>query len=361
VSRSAPAQTSLNVPILERLRAADGEYVALRDLGPDIERVHEALDALVAFGFGIERHPYLGAAYRGAAERLCPDQIEFSLDTRLIGRRVAVWNRVKSTNDLALAACASAANNGLVILAEEQTAGRGRRGRSWTAPPRSSILMSVVLFPPAGAPTGCGSAWLTALAAVATAEVVTEWTSRAAAIKWPNDVRLDGNKIAGILVERAALTPAHPASSSDLRGADTAGAAVVGIGLNVNVSRDWLPLPLSAAATSIQIERHSAVDRSLLARDLIRRLDSWYALWCSDGPRALSGAWRSFSEHLGTIVRVTTPGGQKVGTLVDLDLCDGVSLAVETKKSAIEYAGGAARGMVRVALADVLALEPEPP
>jgi BirA family transcriptional regulator, biotin operon repressor / biotin---[acetyl-CoA-carboxylase] ligase len=359
VSRSAPVQTSLNVPILERLRAAAGDYVSLRELGPDVEAVHEVLDALVAFGFGIERHPYLGAAYTGPAERLCPDQIEFGLNTRVIGRRVAVWNRVTSTNDLALAACASAANSGLVVLAEEQTAGRGRRGRSWTAPPRTSILMSVVLFPPAGASTACGSAWLTALAAVATAEVVTAWTSREPTIKWPNDVRLGGKKIAGILVERAAFPAAHPASISDLRGAEAAGAAVVGIGLNVNICRDSLPLSVSATATSIEIERQSAVDRSLLARDLIHRLDSLYYAWCCDGPRALSDAWRSFSEHLGTIVRVTTPGGHKVGTLVDLNLCEGVSLALETRGT-LESAGGAAYGVTRVALADVLALEPEP-
>ena len=111
-------------------------------------RVRADLDALAAFGFGIERHPYRGAAYAGPAERLCPDQIEHELATRWIGRRIAVWSRVASTNDLAAQAGTSASNDGLVVLAEEQTAGRGRRGRSWTAPPRSSILMSVLLFPP---------------------------------------------------------------------------------------------------------------------------------------------------------------------------------------------------------------------
>ena len=106
------------------------------------------LDALEAFGFALERHPYRGVAYRGPADRLCPDQIEDGLETRRVGRRIAVWNRVTSTNDLAVRASASTANEGLVVLAEEQSAGRGRRGRAWTAPPGSSILMSVLLFPP---------------------------------------------------------------------------------------------------------------------------------------------------------------------------------------------------------------------
>ena len=171
------------------------------------KRLRFELDALVSFGFGVEQHPYRGAAYRGPARRLCPDQIEHALATRRIGRRIAVWNRVTSTNDLAARAGTSASNDGLVVLAEEQTAGRGRRGRSWTAPPCSSILMSVVLFPPAHlAPAlpeaAFGCAWLTALGAVAAAEVVTAWTGREATIKWPNDVRIDGRKIAGILVER---------------------------------------------------------------------------------------------------------------------------------------------------------------
>ena len=200
--------TVLNIPLLDRLRAAAGEYVPMDGLGSDPERVRGDLEALASFGFGIERHPYRGVAYLGPADRLCPDQIEHDLATRRIGLRIAVWSRVTSTNDLASRAAASLSNDGLVVLAEEQTAGRGRRGRRWTSPPRSSILMSVLLFPPAHlAPpvpeAAFGCAWLTALGAVATAEVVTAWTGRDATIKWPNDVRVNGRKIAGILVERA--------------------------------------------------------------------------------------------------------------------------------------------------------------
>ena len=111
-------------------------------------RVWDDLDALAAFGFALERHPFLGAAYRGpaAAALSRPDRARAG-DAR-IGRRIAVWNRVGSTNDLAARAASTTANDGLAILAEEQTSGRGRRGRVWTAPARSSILMSVLLFPP---------------------------------------------------------------------------------------------------------------------------------------------------------------------------------------------------------------------
>ena len=192
----------MNIPLLQCLREARGEFVPLADLGADLEVVRRDLEELEAFGFAIERHPHNGVAYRGPAARLCPDQIEWELGTSRVGRRIAVWSRVTSTNDLAARASASSANDGLVILAEEQTAGRGRRGRAWCTPPRSSILMSVLLFPP---PYLDDPAWLTAMGAVAVAEVVETWTGCEARIKWPNDVRVEGRKVAGVLVERGSV------------------------------------------------------------------------------------------------------------------------------------------------------------
>src|SRR5262249_42762738 len=149
------------------------------------------------------------------------------------------------------------------------------------------ILMSVLLFPPAeldiaGVDTGPGVGWLTAMAAVVTAEVVSTWIGREAVIKWPNDVRVGGRKIARILVERPA---AHGLAAGAAEGArsqpsEASGrAAVIGVGLNVNLDRDALPADLRTRATSIRIEQGGrALDRSEVARDLIRRLDHWYEL-----------------------------------------------------------------------------------
>jgi BirA family transcriptional regulator, biotin operon repressor / biotin---[acetyl-CoA-carboxylase] ligase len=322
----------LNIRLLDRLRAAPGDYVPLSDLGPDLVQVHQDLTSLVSFGFGIEQHPYRGASYVCPAERLCPDQIEHELATCSVGRRIVVWNRVTSTNDLAARAGASFSNDGLVILAEEQTSGRGRRGRSWTAPPRSSILMSVLLFPPRHLMTGdsvgdLGYAWLTALGAVATAEVISAWTGRSARIKWPNDVRLDRKKIAGILVERA-LAQSPGAGSLELAAVfRPARGVLIGIGLNANIPDDGFPPELAPLATSLQIERQGAqVDRSELARDLIRRLDHWYNLILEHGPESLAAAWCRQSEHLGEVVKVETSSARLAGRLVNLDLRFGVTL-----------------------------------
>jgi BirA family transcriptional regulator, biotin operon repressor / biotin---[acetyl-CoA-carboxylase] ligase len=320
----------LNIRLLDRLRAVPGEYVPLSELGPNLQQVRGDLTSLVSFGFGIEQHPYRGASYVGPAERLCPDQIEHELSTRCLGRRIVVWNRVTSTNDLAVRAGDSRSNNGLVILAEEQTSGRGRQGRTWTAPPRSSILMSVLLFPPphlmpGESATGSGQAWLTVLGAIATAEVVSDWIGQSARIKWPNDIRVQGRKIAGILVERS-LAP-NPVPSSTRGASKPAWGAVIGIGLNANVPHEDFPPELAACATSIQIERGGArVDRSELARDLIRRLDYWYDWSRADGPQSLNAAWCQRSEHFGCLVAVSTPYAHVVGRLVDLDVRAGVTL-----------------------------------
>ena len=364
VASSTPVAPSLNISLLERLRAAEGDYVPLGELGPDLQRLRSELDALVSFGFEVEQHPYRGAAYRGPATRLCPDQIEHALATRRIGRRISVWNRVTSTNDLAARAGTSASNDGLVVLADEQTAGRGRRGRTWTAPPCSSILMSVVLFPPQHVGTNAGDAavgcaWLTALASVAAAELVTAWTGRDAKIKWPNDVRVDGRKIAGILVERVSA-PARP----DMTGLPGAIAlarwgAVIGIGLNVNLNADAFPPELSAGATSMQIEAGGeSFDRSEVARDLIRRLDHWYDASQSRGVEILNAPWQARSEHLGRIVRIATTTGSLRGRLVEIDLRLGLALAPASEASRESHDGNTVQ-LTRLPIADILTLQGE--
>jgi BirA family transcriptional regulator, biotin operon repressor / biotin---[acetyl-CoA-carboxylase] ligase len=361
-----PDPATLNIALLERLRSACGQFVSLVDLGGDRTRVWDDLDALARFGFQIERHPYLGAAFRGPACRLCPDQIEHELRTRTIGRRIAVWNRVGSTNDVAARGAATLANDGLVVLAEEQTAGRGQRGRLWTVPPRSSILMSILIFPPdelraLRLEAHAGNAWLTALAAVTAAELVTDWTGRDARIKWPNDVRVEGRKIAGILVERA-LTPAHLARADGASGARHQG-VVIGIGLNVNVDEESFPSDLRPRATSLAIlGGGEPIDRSQLARDLIRRLDVWYEHIMSLGPGVLNDPWRDRSEHLGNMVRVVTCDEELRGRLIDLDLDRGLTLDLEAATRSVSDPftprGPELESSLRqVALSNVLTLE----
>ena len=211
------------------------------------------LDALTRFGFQIERHPYLGVAFRDRHADSAPTRSSTDCGTR---RDRPTDRRLEPCGQYQRRGCSGGAstlaNDGLVVLAEEQTAGRGQRGRLWTAPPRSSILMSILTLPPAELRPRLSRrrhAWLTALAAVTTAEVVTRWTGRDARIKWPNDVRVEGRKIAGILVEAVTSRSTSLADGERMRHQGV----VIGIGLNVNVDQENFPADLRPRATSLAI------------------------------------------------------------------------------------------------------------
>jgi len=305
----------LNIPLLDQLRQAGGEFLPWAALDARSPQPAADIAALADFGFGIERHPIHGVAYRGPSPRLCPDQIEWQLNTKVIGRQIAVWNRVASTNDLAAQAATSRSNHGLAILAEEQTAGRGSRGRVWTAPPRSSILLSVLLFPP---PELADPVWLNALAAYSVAGVVWGWISErwnltlttpddrpTVTIKWPNDIRIHGRKLAGILVERGRGT-------------------VIGIGLNANIAPTEFPPELQGIATSLAAELGGPVDRSALVRDLLGNLDILFRCASNLGLAALNGLYNWHSEHVGREVEVATESGIIAGRLGVLDLGRGL-------------------------------------
>ena len=140
------------------------------------------------------------------------------------------------------------------------------------------------------------------------AEVVERRTGRRAAIKWPNDVRIDGRKLAGVLVERGL-------------------GSVIGIGLNVNCDEAAFPGLLRASATSLRILLGRAVDRSELARELIHQLDARYQEGLQQGAGPLDRAWRDRLEQLGRPVRVETAAGILSGRLIAAGLESGVLIA----------------------------------
>lgn len=293
----------MNIPLLMRLRGSSG-FLAPDSLGPAGAEVERDLDELERFGFQIERHPYHGVAYRGPAARLCPDLIEYRLNTRHVGRRIAVWDRVASTNDIAARAAHSTANNGLVILAEHQSRGRGRRGRVWSAPYASSILLSTLLFPP---PLVDDVTWLTALGAVAAAETVEAACGRSARLKWPNDILVEGKKIAGVLVERR-------------------NAVVLGLGLNVNARAADFPEELRSRITTLSELTGHTHDRSELARILIQAIDRYYGAVLGDSLDVLNRAWSSRLEFLPRAIQIRTTRGTLEGTLRAACLQQGLEL-----------------------------------
>ncbi|MCV7150602.1 biotin--[acetyl-CoA-carboxylase] ligase [Mycolicibacterium pyrenivorans] len=211
-------------------------------------------------------------------------------------RRVDVVEETGSTNaDLIARASAGEDIAGAVLLAEHQTAGRGRHGRTWSAPPRSQISMSVGVDTTGVAPDAWG--WLPLLTGLAVAHTVRD-LGVDAGLKWPNDVLVGTGKLAGILAEVAAPV------------------IVVGLGLNVSLTADELPDP---NAVSLLMLGHDA-DRTALTVDLLHALGGRLAQWRAGEDAALAADYRAVSTTIGTQVRALLPGDSEiVGTATGID------------------------------------------
>jgi BirA family biotin operon repressor/biotin-[acetyl-CoA-carboxylase] ligase len=229
--------------------------------------------------------------------------------------RVEVRARTGSTNADAAVAAVQGAPEGLVVVAEQQSAGRGRRDRQWMSPPRAGLTLSMVLRPGQADPAKGWPAlpvgaygWLPLLAGVALLDAVRRVAEVEAALKWPNDLLVGEAKCAGILAEVVG------------------DALVVGIGLNVSTRAEELPETTGLPATSLKLAGAASVDRDPLLRALLRGFAGWYAGWReADGDAELSGllaAYRRGCATIGRPVRVLLPGGGELvgeATSVDAD------------------------------------------
>jgi BirA family biotin operon repressor/biotin-[acetyl-CoA-carboxylase] ligase len=191
-----------------------------------------------------------------------------------------------------------------VLVADHQTAGRGRLDRSWVTPPGSALTFSVLLEPDR-VPVARWP-WLPLLVGIAVAEGVRRVTDVGCTLKWPNDVLVGDRKLAGILVERVE----RPSGA----------VAVVGVGLNVSQRQDELPVP---TATSLVLEGASTTDRTVVLREVLRALDALFVQWQADSGDASRGLVDSYVRRCGTLgraVRVDLPGGASVrGTATGVD------------------------------------------
>jgi BirA family biotin operon repressor/biotin-[acetyl-CoA-carboxylase] ligase len=245
-----------------------------------------------------------------------PDET-WSLDTYHLGQTVRVFDQLDSTNTFALALSTDANAHGSVILARSQSAGRGQYGRTWQAPPGSSVLMSVLLFAP---PALRQPALLTAWAAVGVCETIQQLTSVQATIKWPNDVLIQGKKVCGILIEQR--TTGH---------ADFPLATVAGLGLNVTQTSSMFKQAELPDATSLLLATERTLTSEEVARALIRQLDASYHLLANGNCSTLETAWKA---RLGLIGReVLVEGMQQTwrGRLLDVTFA-GVEFEVEPRQ-----------------------------
>lgn len=271
----------------KRQAFVSGEELS-QSLGVSRTAVWKQIKLLRDLGYVIEAIPSRGYRLTASPDTLIPAEIQAELGTRLIGREVVYFEETDSTNIRAHELAEAGAVDGTVVVAEQQSAGKGRRGRQWVSPPGVNLYTSVLLRPsiqPRFAPQ------FTFLAAVAAARAIAEVSGLRPRVKWPNDVLLSGKKVAGLLNEMSAET-------------ESLHYVILGIGVNLNMDADQFPADLRYPATSVALERGGAVSRLTFARVLYRHLDDLYHLYLQKGFAPVIKAWEDLFDLMGQAVEV---------------------------------------------------------
>lgn len=229
----------------------------------------------------------------GFQDRYDPDRLLTELSTRDFGRVMRYGEQVTSTNDVILDMAEAGAPHGAVCLADEQTAGRGRRGYRWFSPPGCGIWASVLLRPRMSASR---TPPLTLCSGAAVARALEAATGVTVEIKWPNDLLIRNRKVAGILAETRVTAADQPV-------------VVVGMGINVNHTRDLFPDDLSDSATSLRIESGGPVPRQDLLMAILASFESAYERFMASGFESLLAEVNARLAWRGRMVEAESPAG----------------------------------------------------
>ena len=271
-------------------------------IGVTRSAVAQWVKALRELGVEIKGHPRTGYQLMKIPDILLPSLVAEELGGGEIGRTIIHHFRADSTNNAALNLAQKGASHGTVVVAEEQTAGRGRLGRKWYSEKSSGIYMSLILRPPFS-PTAAPI--LTLMAGVAAQQALSSTTGLCVDIRWPNDLLVNGKKVAGILTEmNAELGRLH--------------SIVLGIGINVNHSE--MPAELKSAATSLRIESQRSWSRVQVFVALLKELERYYQLLLEKGNAAIAERWAAVSTYaIGKRIRILTPEAESLATTIGLD------------------------------------------
>jgi BirA family transcriptional regulator, biotin operon repressor / biotin---[acetyl-CoA-carboxylase] ligase len=288
--------------VLESLREAgevpcSGEELSSQ-LGVSRAQVWKHVSTLRKRGYAIDGAPGGGYSLISSPDRLYPEEVSRGLDTQWLGQEIKHLDETDSTNRVAADLAREGARHGLAVVAEAQTAGRGRLGRSFFSPAYSNLYTSIILRPDldtASAPT------LLLAAGVAVAETVAEVLGETSdlEIKWPNDVLLGGLKTSGILMELGAEE-------------NRVSYAILGIGVNLNVEREQFPDEFRNRATSLLSHSGNPVDRVEFTRKLFRKLENVLEHHAQGGLTQLRPRFDRFFHMLDRKITVAQVGGEEI-------------------------------------------------
>jgi BirA family biotin operon repressor/biotin-[acetyl-CoA-carboxylase] ligase len=277
-------------------------------------------------------------------DRMDPDLIRANLRTKQIGRKVLVYEQTLSTNDVAAEYARNPENAGLAVFAEEQTAGRGRGGAQWHSARGDGLLFSVVL-----PDSDVNSELLSLTCAVAVAEAIGKVGGYPAGIKWPNDIVLDGKKVAGILLEsrirrtedRGQKTEDGGRTTEDRKrrvGVETPPAAslrspasavyIVGIGINCHQTPASFPAELRATATSLDLVSGTRCQRVTVAKRVLTSLDHWLRV-AGRSRKQVIDTWSHLSTQLGQRVTLSFNRRRFTGNCIGVDPEKGLILQLD--------------------------------
>ena len=292
------------------------------EIGVTRSTVWDWIEKLRGLGVEIKGHPATGYQLAKLPDLLVPGLLKKHLGDGQIGHKVVHYFRADSTNTIALQMASEGAAHGTVVVAEEQTAGRGRFGRVWYSEKSTGIYTSIILRPPL-APSVAPV--LTLLAGLAAREGIERATGFAADIRWPNDLLLDGKKLCGILTEMSAEV-------------DRLHAVVVGIGINVNHSD--IPEELRSIATSLRLEGGKVYSRAQILAALLKQMEQFYGLLLKEGNESITRRWaRASSYARAKRIRVSTGREQFEATTDGLDVSGSLRIRRDDCREELLVAG----------------------
>ena len=279
--------------LLTSFMSRGSEFLSGADLSATVNvsrtTIWKRIEALREHGFVFESVPSRGYRLVSVPDFLHPAAVAAGMSTRRLGGVMLTFTETGSTNAVAARLGEEGAAEGTVVLAESQAQGKGRLGRIWTSPAGANLYCSVLLRPPilpSNAPQ------LTFLSVVAVVRAIRCCSTLTPVIKWPNDILINGAKVAGLLNEMTAET-------------DRVATVVLGIGVNLNMTREQFPSDLRHPASSLFLESGIRVDRITFTRSLLEALDELYDRYLAGGYPEIRDEWLTNCGVIGKQVCVS--------------------------------------------------------
>lgn len=294
--------------VLDELKKNKGKYISGEELSKKIgvsrTSVWKYINKLKEEGYIIKSSTNKGYKLIESPDALYPNEIKGLMDTKLIGREIIFLESVDSTNNYAKKIGEEEFQEGTLIIAEEQTAGRGRLGREWISPKSKGIWMTIMLKPDIKPEQ---ATQITLIAAFAVVKAIKKICNIDVMIKWPNDVVIKGKKLCGILTEMGAEI-------------DRINYLIVGIGINANTDKmDFVNSGLDIA-TSLKIQKGESIDRKLLISDVIKNFEELYIDFIEKGSiEHIIKDYKKVSATLGKEIKILTKGEERLGVALDIN------------------------------------------